>query len=66
MSLFNFSTPQQSQQQQKQEAPAAPPDIEVQQPPSDSISSLRWSPTAEVLAVGSWDNQVSKEERHSH
>lgn len=34
-------------------------DIEVPEPPSDSISSLAFSPVADYLAVGSWDNNVS-------
>ena len=29
-------------------------DIEVQQPPEDSISGLAFSPQAELLAVTSW------------
>ncbi|KZT01555.1 Poly(A)+ RNA export protein [Laetiporus sulphureus 93-53] len=33
-------------------------DIEVADPPSDSISSLSFSPQADYLAVGSWDNNV--------
>ncbi|EJT98300.1 WD40 repeat-like protein [Dacryopinax primogenitus] len=33
-------------------------DIEVQQPPTDSISCLAFSPTADILAVSSWDNGV--------
>jgi len=33
-------------------------DMEVPQPPSDSISAIAWSPTADYLAVSSWDNQV--------
>jgi len=33
-------------------------DIEVTDPPSDSISSLAFSPQADYLAVGSWDNNV--------
>lgn len=40
-------------------APAAEKDIEVADPPTDSISSLAFSPTADYLAVGSWDNSVS-------
>jgi mRNA export factor len=41
-------------------APAAPAekDIEVPEPPTDSISSLAFSPAADYLAVGSWDNNV--------
>lgn len=42
-------------------APAAAPadkDVEVAEPPSDSISSLAFSPQADYLAVGSWDNNV--------
>lgn len=40
--------------------PAAPAekDIEVPEPPTDSISSLAFSPAADYLAVGSWDNNV--------
>jgi mRNA export factor len=34
-------------------------DIEVADPPTDSISSLAFSPQADYLAVGSWDNNVS-------
>ena len=37
---------------------AADKDIEVSDPPTDSISSLAFSPTADYLAVGSWDNNV--------
>ena len=33
-------------------------DIEVADPPPDSISSLAFSPQADYLAVGSWDNNV--------
>ncbi|KAH7915959.1 WD40 repeat-like protein [Hygrophoropsis aurantiaca] len=33
-------------------------DVEVAEPPADSISSLSFSPTADFLAVGSWDNNV--------
>lgn len=33
-------------------------DIEVPEPPADSISSLAFSPQADYLAVGSWDNNV--------
>lgn len=41
-------------------APAAPAekDIEVPETPTDSISSLAFSPAADYLAVGSWDNNV--------
>jgi mRNA export factor len=33
-------------------------DIEVSDPPSDSISCLAWSPAADFLAAGSWDGNV--------
>jgi mRNA export factor len=33
-------------------------DIEVPQAPEDGISSLAWSPKANFLVAGSWDNQV--------
>ncbi|KAI0346068.1 WD40 repeat-like protein [Trametopsis cervina] len=41
-------------------AAAAPAekDIEVGNPPSDSISSLAFSPQADYLSVASWDNNV--------
>jgi mRNA export factor len=38
--------------------PAAEKDIEVADPPSDSISSISFSSAADYLAVGSWDNNV--------
>ncbi|KAJ7052484.1 WD40-repeat-containing domain protein [Mycena amicta] len=37
---------------------AAEKDIEMPDPPTDSISALSWSPQADFLAVGSWDNSV--------
>lgn len=33
-------------------------DIEVAQPPSDTISCIRFSPTANFLVASSWDNNV--------
>jgi mRNA export factor len=33
-------------------------DYDVPSPPSDSVSALAWSPTANILAAASWDNQV--------
>ena len=33
-------------------------DIEVVDPPTDSISSLSFSSRADYMAVGSWDNTV--------
>ena len=33
-------------------------DFEVQQPPTDGISSLNFSPKANYLVATSWDNQV--------
>lgn len=33
-------------------------DVEVADPPTDSISSLSFSSQADYLAVGSWDNSV--------
>ncbi|EJD06999.1 WD40 repeat-like protein [Fomitiporia mediterranea MF3/22] len=35
-----------------------PKDVEVSDPPSDSISSLAFSTAGEYLAVGSWNNEV--------
>ncbi|KAH8112004.1 WD40 repeat-like protein [Phellopilus nigrolimitatus] len=35
-----------------------PKDVEVSDPPSDSISSLAFSSAGEYLAVGSWNNEV--------
>lgn len=39
-------------------AATAEKDIEVADPPPDSVSSLAFSPLADYLAVGSWDNNV--------
>lgn len=33
-------------------------DTELVQPPTDSISSIAFSPTAQILAVASWSNEV--------
>ncbi|RKP26732.1 WD40-repeat-containing domain protein [Syncephalis pseudoplumigaleata] len=33
-------------------------DFEVSQPPSDGIADMSFSPTADLLAVASWDNQM--------
>lgn len=41
-------------------AVTAEKDIEVPEAPTDSISSLAFSPAADYLAVGSWDNNVSR------
>ena len=38
---------------------SAEKDIEVADPPTDSISSISFSSAADYLAVGSWDNNVS-------
>lgn len=38
--------------------PTGPKDVEVSDPPPDSISTLAWSPQADYLAAGSWDNGV--------
>lgn len=35
-----------------------PKDIEVPNLPTDSISALAFSPTADILAVASWSNEV--------
>ncbi|TIB70563.1 hypothetical protein E3Q23_04118 [Wallemia mellicola] len=35
-----------------------PEDFEVTAPPTDGVSCLAFSPTADILAVGSWDNNV--------
>ena len=37
---------------------ADPKDLEVSQPPTDGISALSFSPTAEFLCAASWDGQV--------
>ncbi|GAA6004459.1 hypothetical protein JCM10207_000735 [Rhodosporidiobolus poonsookiae] len=37
---------------------STPADVEIANPPQDSISSLAWSPTADLLAVSSWSNEV--------
>ena len=36
----------------------APSDANVPQAGDDGISSLSWSPTANILISGSWDNNV--------
>jgi mRNA export factor len=33
-------------------------DVKLASPPEDSTSALSWSPTANHLAVASWDNKV--------
>ena len=35
-----------------------PKDVEVSDPPNDSISSVSFSSAGEYLAVGSWNNEV--------
>jgi WD40 repeat protein len=50
MSFFNTAT--------STTAALSDKDIEVADPPPDSISSLTFSPQADYLAVGSWDNNV--------
>jgi mRNA export factor len=32
--------------------------VEMVDPPTDSVSSISFSPQADFLAVGSWDNSV--------
>jgi WD40 repeat protein len=34
-------------------------DHELSSPPNDGISSLAWSPKANFLASGAWDNSVN-------
>ncbi|KAJ7895856.1 WD40-repeat-containing domain protein [Mycena leptocephala] len=55
MAFFNSST---SSTLNAGTAAAAEKDIEMGDPPSDSISSLSFSSQADYLAVGSWDNSV--------
>ncbi|KAJ6460414.1 WD40-repeat-containing domain protein [Mycena vitilis] len=52
MAFFNSSTSNPAP------APAAEKDIEMSDPPTDSISSVSFSSQADYLAVGSWDNSV--------
>jgi len=40
--------------------PAVQKDIELVQPPTESVSKIAFSPTQDILAVGSWDNNVSE------
>jgi len=47
-------------------AAPAEKNIEVPEPPIDSISSLAFSSAADYLAVGSWDNNVSSLRNYSH
>ena len=42
---------------------AADKDVEVAELPPDSISSLSFSPSADYLSVGSWDNSVRTRDR---
>lgn len=35
-----------------------PKDVEVANVQTDGISALAWSPTADLLAVASWNNEV--------
>jgi mRNA export factor len=35
-----------------------PKDVEVPNLPTDSISAIAFSPTADILAVASWSNEV--------
>lgn len=54
MSTFGFpSAPQAAQTTHNPNK-----DIELTSPPTDSISSLCWSPTANHLIATSWDNQI--------
>ncbi|KAJ7017512.1 WD40-repeat-containing domain protein [Mycena alexandri] len=55
MAFFNSST---SSGLNTGTAAAAEKDIEMGDPPTDSISSLSFSGQADYLAVGSWDNSV--------
>ena len=38
--------------------PAEVKDIEVADPPTDSMSSVGWSSAGDYLAAGSWDGNV--------
>jgi WD40 repeat protein len=58
MSFFNAGTTSTTT------AAPAEKDIEVPEAPTDSISSLSFSPAADYLAVGSWDNNVSSGRNH--
>lgn len=35
-------------------------DVELSQPPPESVSKIAFSPTQDILAVASWDNNVSR------
>jgi len=37
---------------------APPKDVEMADPPPDSISKIAFSPTQDILAVASWNNEV--------
>jgi mRNA export factor len=38
--------------------PTEPKDVELQQVQPDAVSSLAWSPSADLLAVASWNSEV--------
>lgn len=40
--------------------PAEPKDVELANIQSDSVSAIAWSPVADLLAVASWNNEVSR------
>lgn len=56
MSFFNATTTPANT------STAAEKDVEVSDPPTDSISALSFSSQADYLAVGSWDNSVCRKE----
>lgn len=51
MALFGASKPANN--------PLADKDIEVVEPPNDSITRVAFSPAADILAVASWNGEVS-------
>ena len=46
--------------------PLADEDIEVVEPPNDSITRVAFSPSADILAVASWNGEVSHSVRPIH
>ena len=53
MSTFGMASPTQNRP-----SSIAPADHNVAQPGNDGVSSLTWSPTANILVSGNWDSGI--------